>query len=160
LIQNQQLLMNLFKKDESFVIEEYFIQENEVEEESMIVEALDSEVDETFEKSEILDEAELNQSNQQRKKYPRKKLKEPIKCPKCDRQFLYKAYFQFHYKDVHREDREEICQHCGKVFKNSRRLNSHLVVHQNNTSEKKHKCDVCQKQFHFSGDLSRHKRVC
>lgn len=93
-----------------------------------------------------------------KKKYPKKKLKDPITCPKCNRQFFYKAYFQFHYKDVHRDDREEICQYCGKVFKNSRRLNSHILVHQSDT-EKKFKCDQCMKQFNFSGDLTRHKRV-
>lgn len=100
----------------------------------------------------------IDDSCNSKKKYPKKKLKDPITCPKCDRQFFYKAYFQFHYKDVHREDREEICQFCGKVFKNSRRLNSHVLIHQTE-SEKKYKCDNCPKQFNFSGDLTRHKRV-
>lgn len=58
----------------------------------------------------------LDDSNNLKKKYPKKKLRDPITCPKCDRQFFYKAYFQFHYKDVHRQGREEICQFCGKVF--------------------------------------------
>lgn len=97
-------------------------------------------------------------SSSAKKKYPKKKLKDPITCPKCNRQFFFKAYFQFHYKDVHREDREEICQFCGKVFKNSRRLNSHILIHQTE-NEKKYKCEKCQKQFNFSGDLTRHKRV-
>lgn len=94
----------------------------------------------------------------QKKKYPKKKLKDPITCPKCNRQFFYKAYFQFHYKDVHRQDREEICQFCGKVFKNSRRLNSHILIHKSD-GNKKFKCEQCDKQFHFSGDYARHKRV-
>jgi hypothetical protein len=75
----------------------------------------------------------LDDSMNQKKKYPKKKLKDPITCPKCNRLFYYKAYFQFHFKDVHREDREEICQYCGKVFKNSRRLNSHIFIHQTNS---------------------------
>lgn len=100
----------------------------------------------------------LEESFGRKKKYPKKKLKEPITCPKCNRQFFYKAYFQFHFKDVHRDDREEICQFCGKIFKNSRRLNSHILIHQSE-NEKKYKCDVCTKQFNFSGDLTRHKRV-
>lgn len=113
------------------------------------------------------DEEELESSMEQdrvegsqnkKKKYPKKKLKDPISCPKCDRKFYYKAYFQFHYKDVHRDDREEICQFCGKVFKNSRRLNSHILIHQSN-AEKKFKCGQCEKSFNFSGDLARHKRV-
>lgn len=102
----------------------------------------------------------LDDSMNRKKKYPKKRLKDPITCPisSCNRLFYYKAYFQFHFKDVHREDREEICQYCGKVFKNSRRLNSHIFIHQTD-SDKRHKCDVCDKQFNFSGDLSRHKRV-
>lgn len=117
-------------------------------------------------KEEELEENELESFEQDgldeslgtKKKYPKKKLKEPIVCPKCNRQFFYKAYFQFHFKDVHRDDREEICQFCGKVFKNSRRLNSHILIHQSE-SDKKYKCDMCSKQFNFSGDLTRHKRV-
>lgn len=165
MIQNQEVLSKLSKKEKQDFVEEYLIQEDDEEEEELmdsgdgIIEALESEFEESYERSEILDESQTSQSNSQRKKYPKKRLKEAISCPKCDRQFFYKAYFQFHYKDVHREDREEICQYCGKVFKNSRRLNSHLVVHQKNATEKRHKCDVCDKQFHFSGDLARHKRV-
>ena len=93
-----------------------------------------------------------------KKKYPKKKLSKPISCPVCNRLFFYKAYFQFHFKDVHAENQEKVCQFCGKIFKNSRRLNSHVLIHQSET-EKKFKCDKCVKQFHFSGDLSRHKRV-
>lgn len=121
---------------------------------SVKVEALEENLDELETSFEVdtLDDAE------KKRKYPKKKLKDPITCPKCSRQFFYKAYFQFHYKDVHREDREEICQYCGKVFKNSRRLNSHILIHQTDI-EKKFKCDKCDRQFNFSGDLTRHRRV-
>lgn len=116
------------------------------------------EVEEEIEDESSIEQDILDNFTGRKKKYPKKKLKDPITCPKCKRQFYYKAYFQFHYKDVHRNDREEICQFCGKVFKNSRRLNSHILIHQTD-SEKKHKCDKCSKQFNFSGDLTRHKRV-
>lgn len=92
-----------------------------------------------------------------KKKYARKKLKEPLTCPKCDRQFFYRSYLQFHYKDVHK-DAQEICQFCGKIFKNSRRLNSHLQIHKK-AGEKRFRCDQCNKEFSFSGDLSRHKLI-
>lgn len=116
-------------------------------------------IEEIDEEEESSMELELSSSSRlKKKKYPKKKLKDPISCPKCDRKFFYKAYFQFHFKDVHRNDREEICQFCGKVFKNSRRLNSHILIHQSE-AEKKFKCDKCEKQFNFSGDLVRHKRV-
>lgn len=175
LIRNQQTFSeNLKNSDEDSVASHDEIDnEDDVIEESIqsdledatseitIIEALDSETEETYEISTALDEAlkssDIGDSTR-KKKYPMKKLKDPIECPKCDRQFFYKSYFQFHFKDVHREDREEVCQYCGKVFKNSRRLNSHLVVHQKG-AEKRHKCETCEKQFNFSGDLIRHKRV-
>lgn len=143
--------------------EEFDIVEDECKSEITIIEAIEeSETEETVEIPTILNETHMSHldecNSSLRKKYPKKRLKDPITCPKCNRQFFYKAYFQFHYKDVHREDREEVCQYCGKIFKNSRRLNSHLVVHQNNTT-RKHKCEICGKQFNFSGDLARHKRV-
>lgn len=119
------------------------------------VESLENE-DEEMESS--VEQDTFDESLNKKKKYPKKRLKDPISCPKCNRQFFYKAYFQFHYKDVHRDDREEICQFCGKVFKNSRRLNSHILIHQTD-GEKKFKCDKCEKQFNFSGDFLRHKRV-
>lgn len=115
-------------------------------------------VEEEFEDESSMEQDTLDDSPNKKKKYPKKKLLNPITCPKCDRQFFYKAYFQFHYKDVHRDDREEICQFCGKVFKNSRRLNSHILIHQAD-ADRKYKCDKCCKQFNFSGDLTRHKRV-
>ncbi|CRK86610.1 CLUMA_CG000447, isoform A [Clunio marinus] len=121
----------------------------------MKVEELEESYEEFLEDYDVL---ENEDSDTKKKKYAKKRLKDPITCPKCNRLFYYKAYFQFHYKDVHSEDREEICQFCGKLFKNSRRLNSHILIHQND-SEKKHKCDKCSRQFNFSGDLTRHKRV-
>lgn len=122
---------------------------------SVEVEELQEDLDELETSFEI---ETLDESTDKKRKYPKKKLKDPITCPKCNRQFFYKAYFQFHYKDVHREDREEICQYCGKVFKNSRRLNSHILIHQTD-NEKKFKCNKCDRQFNFSGDLTRHQRA-
>lgn len=173
MIRNQEILAENLKKqeqrssvveiDEDQMIEESIqTDEDDVTSEITIIEALESETEETFEISLTNDESHtiISQSGDStlKKKYQKKRLKDPISCPKCDRQFYYKAYLQFHYKDVHSEDREEVCQFCGKVFKNSRRLNSHLLVHQND-AEKRHKCETCGKQFNFSGDLIRHKRV-
>lgn len=85
-----------------------------------------------------------------------KKLDEIIDCPKCDRQFTNKTNFKFHLNDVHREDRTEICPVCGKAFKNRRRMNAHLTIHQ---EFRKFQCDICSKRFRDSGALTRHKRV-
>lgn len=104
--------------------------------------------------TEIFDETEIVLNN--KRKYQRKRLKTPIKCPQCDRLFYYKSYFAFHYKDVHQEDCC-CCHHCGKVFKNCRRLNSHMLIH--NVGEKRFKCEKCLKEFNYSGDLLRHKKI-
>ena len=50
----------------------------------------------------------------------------------------------------------QICEVCGIVFKNIRRLNSHILIHNN---EKKFKCTECDKEFNFSGDFARHQRI-
>ncbi|CAO1394451.1 unnamed protein product [Diamesa hyperborea] len=89
-----------------------------------------------------------------KKKVVRKRLEQPIVC-KCSKVFYYKSYYHFHYKDVH-EQKEEICEVCGIVFKNIRRLNSHILIHNN---EKKFKCTECDKEFNFSGDFARHQRI-
>lgn len=41
-----------------------------------------------------MEQESLNDPQNKKKKYPKKKLKDPISCPKCDRQFWFKAYFQ------------------------------------------------------------------
>lgn len=116
--------------------------------------------EETFENEEYIEEEHLYEEEEEeievtldsssKKKYSRKRLKDPIKCPKCDRLFYYKSYFTFHYNDVH-TSRAEVCEHCGKVFKNIRRLNSHVLVH--NVGEKRFKCEICTKEwvFNFNG---------
>lgn len=172
---------SLFAKTEGFAVEEVIehcsvkVEENFVDAEAILIcEDCQEELDESSFNQHVCTvqvealEEDLGEIETEasfgidalggKRKYPKKKLKDPITCPKCNRQFFYKAYFQFHYKDVHREDREEICQYCGKVFKNSRRLNSHILIHQTD-AEKKFKCDKCDRQFNFSGDLTRHRRV-
>lgn len=145
--------------------------ETEPKEEEMTIEYLDEE--HIIEEETIMDESErLNETEQaeatfdesvdlinssSKQKYPRKRLKDPIKCPKCEKLFYYKSYFAFHYKDVHQEQACEVCMYCGKTFKNTRRLNSHILIH--NVGEKKFKCPYCEKQFNYSGDMLRHKRI-
>lgn len=95
-------------------------------------------------------------SSLSKKTSPEKPRDSPIACPECNKQFYKKVYLRKHFNNVHKKGLDEVCQHCGKVFKNSKRLKAHLLTHQ---TEKKYKCDQCPKQFVSSGDLSRHLRV-
>jgi Zinc finger, C2H2 type len=150
-------------ENEEFIID---LNENDPEEE-MEIEYLEEHISEIDEHLGIQEqqlqceeskcESETEELDSSKRKYQRKRLKDPIKCPKCCKMFFYKSYFAFHYKDVHSQDRCEVCYHCGRQFKNSRRLNSHMLTH--NTGEKKFKCEKCGKEFNYSGDLLRHKRM-
>lgn len=86
-----------------------------------------------------------------------KPLEVPIECAECGKWFARKSYFKYHFRNSHMENRNEMCQHCGKICKNLKRLKAHLQYHQ---TEKKFKCDQCKKQFITPGDLRRHIRVC
>lgn len=93
-----------------------------------------------------------------KKKYSKKKLDEPIICSECGRSFFYRAYFIFHFKDVHQNQNQGVCHHCGKSFKNQRGLKNHILTHQPD-SEKQFQCENCFKKFGFFSDFLRHKRV-
>lgn len=144
-LQHDEIDIQEEEEEDDIIEEEYLDEEHIIEEEEE-----DDQIETTYATIEDDDES-------RRKKYQRKRLKDPIKCPKCDRLFYYKSYFAFHFKDVHSQDRCEVCQYCGKVFKNSRRLNSHILIH--NEGEKRFKCETCNKEFNYSGDLLRHKRI-
>lgn len=110
-----------------------------------------------FEHSEAKRESVELMSNSPRKKSLEKKLEDAtFACTECNKSFLKKVYLRKHFNNVHKQGLDEVCQHCGKLFKNSKRLKAHLLTHQ---SEKKYKCNQCPKQFVSSGDLSRHLRV-
>lgn len=92
----------------------------------------------------------------QKYKYKKKVLDEPIKCPECDMQFVYMAYYRTHFRNIHQTDQSEICPVCAKICKNSRSYAQHMLIHQ---EFRKYECDVCSKRFRCSGSLRRHKFV-
>jgi KRAB domain-containing zinc finger protein len=158
-----------YEEDEENIQTEYLDEHMDMIEEVPLPQEIEStfnEISDTVEifnvvddSTTIMDDTDENFIIGAKKKYPRKRLKEPITCPKCPRTFYYKSYFTFHYKDVH-FNQNELCSVCGKEFKNARRLNSHMLVHTHAESEsKKFKCEICDKGFNYSGDLLRHKRT-
>lgn len=76
------------------------------------------------------------------------------KCFKCDKAFTDKKAYTMHLR-THLEKRKE-CSECGKKFKDQWSLqNHHVRLH---TSEKNHKCDICEKTFKLIIDLKLHRK--
>merc|ERR1719319_1469772 len=81
-------------------------------------------------------------------------------CLKWGKQFKKKMSLNKHRITKHHEDLPDVkkftCQHCGKIFLDSRDLKQHLLVH---TGEKPFVCDVCSKAFSTSANLKVHSTI-
>ncbi|XP_021929232.1 zinc finger protein 91-like isoform X2 [Zootermopsis nevadensis] len=74
------------------------------------------------------------------------RLKHPVihKCQFCDKQFVSRWRFKQH-TSVHTQEKQYMCEFCGKHFRLKRSLHSHLLLH--NTEGNKFRCQQCQKNF-------------
>lgn len=92
-------------------------------------------------------------------------LKEPVKCPTCDKSFTRKYHLERHL--VHTScnpgtiQRDEFsCEVCSKVFSRIDNLRMHLRAHLGQKSRSRDfQCPYCEKSFYGSSLLNIHVRT-
>lgn len=76
------------------------------------------------------------------------------KYPKCEMTFQLADKLKNHVENVHKGNASQyMCKLCGRVFSNLQRLNSHEIVHK---EESKYQCQICHKGFSHNFVLKDH----
>jgi KRAB domain-containing zinc finger protein len=60
-----------------------------------------------------------------------------------------------HAQHTARDKMKYKCDHCGKGFSESQKLNDHVNIH---TGEKPHKCKFCSACFAIKGNHAQHEK--
>lgn len=81
-----------------------------------------------------------------------------MSCSKCSEIFIDKNDFNYHTKNVHKQDTDKIfsCLYCDKCFTSLKNSKIHEKMH---TELAKFKCTMCEKFYHRKTDLKRHLNV-
>ena len=79
--------------------------------------------------------------------------------PRCGRSYTTQGHLIEHSKQ-HRGFKSPPCPNCGKTFTANSSLKSHLLScgPGGQPLPKKFKCNICNKAYYRSGELSRHRR--
>lgn len=81
----------------------------------------------------------------------------PCKFPGCGKTYLEKSTATHHFQLEHVQNLVRFpCPLCEKEFKDKAYVAKHIAIH---TTEKSHKCEICQKSFVEAVSLKNHK-VC
>ena len=83
--------------------------------------------------------------------------KEKFQCDKCEKSFGFASALKKHIEGVHRDDKQCICDICGKVFKNDVKMKSHRWRH-TESNIGTFPCPVCKKVFTMRESMQSHNR--
>ncbi|XP_035700591.1 zinc finger protein 600-like isoform X2 [Folsomia candida] len=79
----------------------------------------------------------------------------PCKFPGCGKTYLEKSTATHHFQLEHVQNLVRFpCPLCEKEFKDKAYVAKHIAIH---TTEKSHKCEICQKSFVEAVSLKNHK---
>ena len=83
------------------------------------------------------------------------------RCNQCEKVCQSKNDLNFHYSTEHQDLKMFACNHCEKSFSTSKKLVSHVKIHNSNVSKefaKDYKCDfyLCEKSFSYGQALKNH----
>lgn len=80
----------------------------------------------------------------------------PHCCELCGKTFGHEISLQQHKQTIHSSAKNFNCTICGKCFKRSSTLSTHMLIHSNT---RPYSCSYCGKRFHQKSDMKKHTYV-
>ena len=90
------------------------------------------------------------------------KIKLPIKCNLCDKEYASTSSLNRHIKEKHSDQKRFVCIQCKKEFSETAALDSHVMsrhIHKVTKNLGLYACIECNKNFSTQLDLARHMKM-